>query len=1150
MRTLATSTVRGARDDAAGSRRLTRGRRAMLISWYKHSSDPGGGRGLTAYMDQPVVTKTMPGGRHQRVRRDPAPEVLVGDGDVFLMAVRSLRFEHVYRGAVLSFTREDVDVAAFNAGDAAARLAVDRALALTLEVAFSGIPVAARPPVYVTTHTHTGRLEVNLGLPRGVLGPDGRMRSWNPHPPREVSRAAWDAWRDVLNDGHGWADPLDPARQRQLKLPDWILKQRAEAERNRLPMPVDPRETIHAAILAQVERGEIRNRTEVIAALSAGGGVVSGAAPAADEDVGLDETMDAELDPGWDTDPDPDDRAPADVDATPLADTDVDGETDIDAVAQEDTDAVPAWTLAASTAAGEGLGMRPGWTVLSQEPGSITVGRPGAAPRDRLRLDGLLYQATFTDPGALARNIAIARVARSAVMATAMARLHESHARRAAFNRSRLGLDRWPEVAFDPAAILEEPRPRLIMARHPDVAPPRPARLARRAGLTAPAAPPRLPRLPQAARAGHAHEARADEARADAWDPSMAGGLDVARDPATLSLTTLPGDAADVLEPTHDADGALADRRGGADGGGGGDPGRRVARGDRGAAGRGDGDAGGDRLLRAARHRLARLLGPPDGRRDAGGGPNSGGFDGGPGGDPHDADGVQSLGGSPYRDASDDARGAHDADLTETIADTDAVPAPFPAPVPEVSRSSGATVSTGVGAVLSRLAERLQAWTRRLAGGAAPVAVGAAVAARVTPAWREALARAHHSLELLHDHLAASLARSSVPDGSVAAVRFAAHDHAAIRSAADRDTGDGAAGRAVAARAAHQPAVARADGVGEPRGGGEPAPSGDDGRPLGHSSGAGGERDGADGGVDRDGGGRAGSSDRGGEPRRAAGGDGRGPGAPGGRDGGDARRDARGGAAGGAQTSGAGGAGGDADASARPGDRLARRADDASQADDERGAGQGAGQGADAGSVAGRDEGRLSGLGAVADVSGARVTAAARSVPGEAEPGDVLSLAPPLPRPPSMPCGSRADILTRLRIAVQVAQPGVELRLRVVEDPTTEPGGMPRMDGETGAVVWIEVEGLPRLEWTPVSLRSLNTGPQPAGGALTFVIRAMAQVTGLTVIADRPVEAGATLAVSPEIYADFHRQLAENERRAAEEVRAAEEDDPFSRPGS
>lgn len=197
----------------------------MIIGFAKHrDTDPGAQprgadryRRLTNYMDSPTVTKIIDG-RAPQVTRDPVPEILAGDASALRRQIAALPFQRRYRFGMLSFAAQDVDVAAFNAGDPASRIAVGQAIDLLRETLWPGVPVPARPMLYVTTHTHTGRLEVNFAVPRAVRGAAGKIRSYNPDPPSPGGAPSrlWRAARDVLNQRFGWADPEDPRRARPL----------------------------------------------------------------------------------------------------------------------------------------------------------------------------------------------------------------------------------------------------------------------------------------------------------------------------------------------------------------------------------------------------------------------------------------------------------------------------------------------------------------------------------------------------------------------------------------------------------------------------------------------------------------------------------------------------------------------------------------------------------------------------------------------------------------------------------------------------------------------------------------------------------------------------------------------------------------------
>ena len=248
-----------------------------MLSGFSHQHDntaaDGQGRGahvyrtLTDYMDSPVVMKEVAGTKLEVVR-DPAPEILHGRADSLRRSIAALPFQRKYRFGLLSFAHSDVDVEAFNAGEPVARRQVDLALRLFVQTLWPGIPAPARPGYYVTTHTHTGRLEVNVALPRAVFAGE-RPFSYNPHPPTPFGEAPrlWQAMRDVVNARFGWADPENPARRRDLARPDWQIKLEAEARRAGLQPEIDQREDLLNFLLAEVDAGHIASRNDVIACL-------------------------------------------------------------------------------------------------------------------------------------------------------------------------------------------------------------------------------------------------------------------------------------------------------------------------------------------------------------------------------------------------------------------------------------------------------------------------------------------------------------------------------------------------------------------------------------------------------------------------------------------------------------------------------------------------------------------------------------------------------------------------------------------------------------------------------------------------------------------------------------------------------------------
>jgi len=202
----------------------------MLICWsdIQSSIDPWQ---PSRYLLSAEVEKDIGAGKVLE-RRNPAPELLSGQPMVFQGALAGLRLKKKYRVVTLSFHRDDIDVAAFNCGEPELRQRVSAAVELVFETAFAGVPLEARPPHLVATHTHLGRLEVNIAVPRFVMSPEGKIRSINPHPRQRGSQNLWDALRDVLNTTFTWRAPTRAKPDRVLRGPNWAEKRLAAAERH------------------------------------------------------------------------------------------------------------------------------------------------------------------------------------------------------------------------------------------------------------------------------------------------------------------------------------------------------------------------------------------------------------------------------------------------------------------------------------------------------------------------------------------------------------------------------------------------------------------------------------------------------------------------------------------------------------------------------------------------------------------------------------------------------------------------------------------------------------------------------------------------------------------------------------------------------
>ena len=201
----------------------------MRISWSPHQSSLSPAQPAEYLLADSVMRGA---GSARRVEvRDPIPELLIGHAAVFQSSISALRFKNSYRVVTLSFAEGDIDVDQFNAGLGPDRLDALAALHFVIETAFAGIPVRSRPPLLACTHTHLGRLEINLAIPRFVRSPGGKIRSYNPNPPRSSGGRIWLAAENLLNERFGWADPRNPSEAPTVSGPGWLERQHRSALR-------------------------------------------------------------------------------------------------------------------------------------------------------------------------------------------------------------------------------------------------------------------------------------------------------------------------------------------------------------------------------------------------------------------------------------------------------------------------------------------------------------------------------------------------------------------------------------------------------------------------------------------------------------------------------------------------------------------------------------------------------------------------------------------------------------------------------------------------------------------------------------------------------------------------------------------------------
>lgn len=165
-------------------------------------------------------------------QRQPTPELLMGDPFVMQSYLGVQRTRRRYRSLVLSFHEADIDAAAFNSGSPKERGQAYAALSFALETAFPGIPPANRPPILASTHTHLRRLEINVIIPRFVHRDDGKIRSYNPNPPKSSAGRIWGLAQDLLNKEFDWRDPNNADLNPEPVGPGWLERKHRSAMRS------------------------------------------------------------------------------------------------------------------------------------------------------------------------------------------------------------------------------------------------------------------------------------------------------------------------------------------------------------------------------------------------------------------------------------------------------------------------------------------------------------------------------------------------------------------------------------------------------------------------------------------------------------------------------------------------------------------------------------------------------------------------------------------------------------------------------------------------------------------------------------------------------------------------------------------------------
>ena len=217
----------------------------MLIKFFRNGKGAGAGpvgyliaNRVLAYDDKRDLIRD-PDGQPLTVTRKPLPEVLRGNPERTEALIDASRHQWTYRSGVISFA----------AADAPTEEQQGEVIDHFERLAFAGLDPEQYEVLWVR-HTHEDRVELHFCTPRLELT---SSRSLNIAPPGY--QQAFDSLRDVMNQRHGWADPMELERTQEVR--DIIEP----------PTRAKGRDEIHTWLQDQVSVGFITDRTSMLDAV-------------------------------------------------------------------------------------------------------------------------------------------------------------------------------------------------------------------------------------------------------------------------------------------------------------------------------------------------------------------------------------------------------------------------------------------------------------------------------------------------------------------------------------------------------------------------------------------------------------------------------------------------------------------------------------------------------------------------------------------------------------------------------------------------------------------------------------------------------------------------------------------------------------------
>ncbi|WP_299588263.1 relaxase/mobilization nuclease domain-containing protein [uncultured Tateyamaria sp.] len=221
----------------------------MLIKFFRNGKGAGAGPvgylvadKVLAYDDNRDLIRDVDG-QPMTATREPLPEVLRGNPDRTEALIDASRHQWTYRAGVISFAATDAPTE-----EQQAEVMYDFE-----RLAFAGLDPTQYDVLWVR-HTHEDRVELHFCTPRLELTSG---RSLNIAPPGYEK--AFDSLRDVMNQRHGWADPMELERTQEVR--DTIeTSTRAQG-----------RDELHAWLQDQISVGYVNDRASMLDALTDAG---------------------------------------------------------------------------------------------------------------------------------------------------------------------------------------------------------------------------------------------------------------------------------------------------------------------------------------------------------------------------------------------------------------------------------------------------------------------------------------------------------------------------------------------------------------------------------------------------------------------------------------------------------------------------------------------------------------------------------------------------------------------------------------------------------------------------------------------------------------------------------------------------------------